>query len=66
MPTDRFAAGRSSIKLCHTGGTALPSVWHGFAIGVARLCHRCGKAVPPRWQSLAQYVYVRLVYRLKA
>lgn len=66
MPADRFAAGRNSIKLCHLGGTALPSAWHGLAITMARVCHQRGTAVPRRWQMLAQYVYERQVYRMKA
>lgn len=37
-----------------------------FAIALAQLCHRRGTAVPRRWQMLAQYVYERQAYRLKA
>lgn len=66
MLADRFAAGRSSIKLCLLGGTALPSAWHGLAITMARICHQRGTAVPRRRKTLAQYVYVRQVYRQKA
>lgn len=32
---------------CHADGTAMPSVWHCRATGMARLCQPCGKYVRP-------------------
>ncbi len=36
-----FANGMA--RLCHRGGTTLPSWWHDFAIPLAKLCHHDGK-----------------------
>ena len=46
-----FANGMA--RLCHRGGTTLPSWWHDFAIVVARLCHRGGTTLPSHWQNFA-------------
>ncbi|RLT69431.1 hypothetical protein D7V92_11625 [Parabacteroides sp. CH2-D42-20] len=43
MPYGWHSCAILMARPCHRCGTPLPSLWHGYATGVARLCQYYGK-----------------------